>query len=228
MHQLTENVFQLDKAAGANAYLVVGVSGVDNGDGGAGDGDSAGVGVGVARSVLIDTGLGFGAEAVRAEIESARDLPPVTDIVLTHYDPDHAGAAAALQKTLGARVWIGRADAPILRQATKPPTRSRRMMGLFGKPRPPADLLEIGEESEIIPGLLAIPAPGHTPGHTIYTWRGVVFCGDAARLKDGRLMQFPSFLISDKVEAVESELLIASLRPRLVCPGHGKPGILSS
>jgi hydroxyacylglutathione hydrolase len=226
MHQLTENVFQLDKAAGANAYLVVGVSDVDDGDGGAGDGDGAGAGV--ARSVLIDTGLGFGAEAVRAEIESARDLPPVTDIVLTHYDPDHAGAAAALQKTLGARVWIGRADAPILRQATKPPTRSRRMMGLFGKPRPPADLLEIGEESEIIPGLLAIPAPGHTPGHTIYTWRGVVFCGDAARLKDGRLMQFPSFLISDKVEAVESELLIASLRPRLVCPGHGKPGILSS
>jgi hydroxyacylglutathione hydrolase len=221
MHQLTENVYQLDKAAGANAYLVVGVSGAGDSDG---DGDD---GAGVARSVLIDTGLGFGAEAVRAEIEVARDLPPVTDIVLTHYDPDHAGAAAALQKTLGARVWIGRADAPILRQKTPPPTRSRRMMNLFGRPRPPADLLEIGEESEIIPGLLAIPAPGHTPGHTIYTWRGVVFCGDAARLKDGRLMQFPSFLISDKAEAVESELLIASLRPRLVCPGHGKPGILA-
>jgi glyoxylase-like metal-dependent hydrolase (beta-lactamase superfamily II) len=51
----------------------------------------------------------------------------------------------------------------------------------------------------------------------------VVFAGDAVRTSKGRLVQMPGFLISDKEEALATTRLIESLRPRLVCPGHGAP-----
>ena len=207
MRELTENVYALDKTAGANGYLVAGSG----------------------RSVLIDVGLASGAKAVLAELAGVHGrIPRVTDVVLTHYDPDHSGAAAALQDALGATVWIGREDAAILRGEVEPPTRARRLLKKITPMHPPAMLREIDVETSIVPGLSALPAPGHTPGHLILTWHGVVFCGDAVRVQDGRLVQFPSFLISDKDAALATTELITSLRPRLICPGHGKPDRLAA
>jgi glyoxylase-like metal-dependent hydrolase (beta-lactamase superfamily II) len=56
----------------------------------------------------------------------------------------------------------------------------------------------------------------------------VVFAGDAVRISKGRLVQMPAFLISDKDEALATARLIESLRPRLVCPGHGAPDRLTA
>ncbi len=207
MQQLTDGVFRLQKARGANAYLVA-------------DGE---------RSVVIDTGIRSGAPGLIAELAAARhEVPPVTEIVLTHYDPDHAGSAAALQRHTGARVWLGAADAAILRGETPPPTRTRRAFALRGQADEPSGLAELSddEETEVVPGLFAVPAPGHTPGHHVVRWRGVVFSGDAVRLSKGRLAQFPGFLISDKEQALATAALIERMRPRLVCPGHGAPGRL--
>ncbi|WP_431279075.1 MBL fold metallo-hydrolase [Leifsonia poae] len=202
MRELTENVYALDKTAGAHGYLVAGSD----------------------RSVLIDPGLASGAKAVLAELAGAHSkIPRVTDVVLTHYDPDHSGAAPAIQDALGVTVWIGRADAAILRREVEPPTRARRMMKKVNPTAPPASLREIDGETSIIPGLSALPAPGHTPGHLILTWHGVVFVGDAVMVRGGRLRQLPGFLISDKDAALATTALIESLHPRLVCPGHGKP-----
>lgn len=209
MKQLTDGVFQLQKARGANAYLIA-----------AGD-----------RSVVIDTGIRSGGPGLIAELAGARhEVPPVTDIVLTHYDPDHAGAAAALQRQTGAKVWLGRADAAILRGETPPPTRSRRILALRVQADEPAGLAELPDdaEAEVVPELFAVPAPGHTPGHHVVSWHGVVFSGDAVRLSKGALEQFPAFLISDTGQALETAALIAGMRPRLVCPGHGAPGLLAA
>jgi glyoxylase-like metal-dependent hydrolase (beta-lactamase superfamily II) len=79
----------------------------------------------------------------------------------------------------------------------------------------------------VAPGLLAIPAPGHTPGHLILSFRGVAFVGDAVLIRNGRLRQLPGPLISDKKDALATADLIASLHPRLVCPGHGSPDRLA-
>lgn len=207
MRRVIEGVHRLGKARAGNSYLIE-----------AGD-----------RAVLVDTGLSSGAAAVVAELGAFRSR--LTDVVLTHYDPDHVGAAAAVQRETGARVWLGAADARILRGQERPPTAMRRVMqrmGWLGRPQVP-ELTELPDDAEtvIAPGLVAVPAPGHTPGHHIVRWRGVAFIGDAARIADGRLVHFPGFLISDRDQADATIAAIAASRPRLVCPGHGLPDRLA-
>ena len=209
MQQLTGGVYRVQSSRGGNAYIVE----TEN------------------RVVLIDTGLASGADAILGEIRAER-LPPVTDVVLTHYDPDHAGAAAAIQRASEARVWLGAADARILRGVELPSTRARRTMmrmNRFGTTEVP-ELSELpdDEETELAPDLFAVPAPGHTPGHHIVRWRGVLFIGDAARIGNGRLVHFPRLLISDRTQADETLALIAASHPRLVCPGHGSPDRLDA
>ncbi|MGN7798853.1 MBL fold metallo-hydrolase [Leifsonia sp. 22587] len=209
MQLLTEGVYRLQKATGANAYLI------DTGE----------------SSVVVDTGTRGGASALAAELRDERGVSPVTDIVLTHYDPDHAGTAAVLQRQTGARVWIGERDARILRGQDAPPTRFRRFLArVWPRSEVPADLQELSatEETEVAPGVVAIPAPGHTPGHVIVAWRGIVFAGDSVRVSKGRLVQMPGVLTSDRAQAEETERLIAARSPRLVCPGHGKPGRITA
>ncbi|WP_348789787.1 MBL fold metallo-hydrolase [Leifsonia sp. NPDC080035] len=208
MREVTDSIHRLDAARGGNAYLVE-----------AGD-----------RSVLVDTGLASGGEKVVAELAAARILP-VMDVVLTHYDPDHVGAAAAVQRATGATVWLGAADVRILRGDALPPTRTRRAMlrmRWLGKPElPELTALPDDAETEIVPGLVAAPGPGHTPGHHIVWWRGAAFIGDAARVSGGRLVNFPGFLISDRAQADATIAAISASRPRLILPGHGVPDRLA-
>jgi glyoxylase-like metal-dependent hydrolase (beta-lactamase superfamily II) len=208
MREVIPGVHQLQSARAGNAYLI------EEGD----------------RSVLVDTGLRSGADAVVRELAAAR-VPTLTDVVLTHYDPDHVGAAAAVQRATGARVWLGAADARILRGEDPAPTRMRRTMqraGWLGRPELP-QLTELPDdaETEVAPAVFAVPAPGHTPGHHLVRWRGVAFIGDAARVSGGRLVHFPGFLISDRAAADATLAAIAGSGPRLVCPGHGAPARLA-
>jgi glyoxylase-like metal-dependent hydrolase (beta-lactamase superfamily II) len=207
MRELIDSVHRLDGARGANAYLI--------------EADD--------RSIVVDTGVPSGAKRLVAELEAAR-IPAITDVVLTHYDPDHVGAAAAVQRATGATVWLGAADARILRGEVAPPTRTRRMMRRFNRPGR-ADLPQVTElpddaEFEVAPGVVAIPAPGHTPGHHVVRWRGVAFIGDAGIMSRGRLINLPAMLISDKGQADATLAAITAMRPRLVLPGHGRAGRL--
>jgi glyoxylase-like metal-dependent hydrolase (beta-lactamase superfamily II) len=207
MREVIEGLYRMDAARAGNAYLIE----VDE------------------RAMLVDSGLSSSAKAVVAELSAAR-IPRVTDVVLTHYDPDHVGGAAAVQRATGATVWLGAADARILRGEVPPPTRTRRAMmrvGWLGRAELP-ELTELpdDQEIEVAPGVVAVPAPGHTPGHHLVRWRGVAFIGDAGRLSRGRLVHFPDFLISDRAAADATLAAITASRPRLVLPGHGAPGRL--
>ncbi|WP_308468229.1 MBL fold metallo-hydrolase [Rathayibacter soli] len=201
------SLYQLERPRAGNAYLIE----LDD------------------RSVLVDTGLPSSAGAVVSELAGAR-IRPITDIVLTHYDADHMGGAAAVQNATGARVWLGAADIAIVRREAAPSTRMRRWMlnsGFLGR----ADLPEFTElpdhdEVEIAPGVTAVPAPGHTPGHHVVRWSGVAFIGDAARISRGRLVRLPNFLTSTRPQAEMTIQAITASHPRLVCPGHGRPGPL--
>ncbi|MBW8871641.1 MAG: MBL fold metallo-hydrolase [Leifsonia sp.] len=207
MRELIDSVHRLDGARGANAYLI--------------EADD--------RSIVVDTGVPSGAKRLVAELEAAR-IPAITDVVLTHYDPDHVGAAAAVQRATGATVWLGAADARILRGEVAPPTRTRRMMRRFNRPGR-ADLPQLTElpddaEFEVAPGVVVVPAPGHTPGHHLVRWRGVAFIGDAGIMSRGRLINLPGMLISDQGQADATLAAITAMRPRLVLPGHGRAGRL--
>ena len=204
MHQLTDQVWWVSEALGAHCYLI----------------DDPG------RLVLIDPGLSLGLNRVaRALHESGRSPRAVTHLLLTHYDGDHAQAAAEWQRRTGASVWLGAADAAILTGAVAVPTPFRRLMaGLMGVPELPGGLHLIQQQDEILPGVQAIPTPGHTPGHFAFTYAEVAFIGDSAMVtKQGELTGMPGFLNCDPVAAARSLALVDSLDVAWRCAGHSAP-----
>ncbi|MCP2031018.1 glyoxylase-like metal-dependent hydrolase (beta-lactamase superfamily II) [Okibacterium sp. HSC-33S16] len=208
MRLIADNVFQLEKSKGANGYVV-------RGEG---------------RTAVVDPGMASGYHGVLAELRDARNRTGVvTDIVLTHYDVDHAQVAKRLQATLEVPVWMGTADAAILRGDVQPPTRFRRLLDRVAHSDYPENVTEITGTLEIFQGLLAFPTPGHTPGHIALRWQSVLLTGDSVSVtKDGDIKQFFARpVISDKAMARTTEKL---LRERIrtdkiewICAGHNPP-----
>jgi glyoxylase-like metal-dependent hydrolase (beta-lactamase superfamily II) len=135
--------------------------------------------------VLADTGLGAGSQnagAIQARLEMAGIRPQDVDtVVFTHAHPDHIGGAvsfrnprAPLPAFPNARhvmaeaewdFWTStRADLRALRVGddVKTAMRSTARSGLLAL-RHQMEL--IAGEIEIVPGVRALAAPGHTPGH---------------------------------------------------------------
>ncbi|KHL03968.1 MBL fold metallo-hydrolase [Sinomonas humi] len=200
MESIYPSVYRLQRSAGSNGYLLL-------------DDD---------RVAVVDPGLPAGGGKVLEELRSAGLLDRVTDVLVTHADLDHVGAAAAVQGATGARVWLGRADAEILEGKRQPATRFRRLLARRKTPEITRglELLEGGEEP--FPGVMTIATPGHTPGHMVFTFGDVVFAGDAVRGSNDGLRLMPGFLTSDPREAKASLELIAGLGARWLCPGHGR------
>lgn len=203
MQPLTSNTWRLSASVGANAYLVR-IAG---------------------RLLLVDPGLELGLHRVARDVRAAGFAPrSVTDILLTHYDPDHAGAAYEWQRRTDATVWLGGDDVDILQGRTKPPTALRRAMALPGLPKLPHNLRRLEEGTEIAPGLTAVPTPGHTPGHFAFVTDEIAFIGDAANTDStGWLAPFPVALMSDLSAGLRSRDRLAGLDVAWFAPGHTPP-----
>ena len=206
MESIYPSAYKLEHSAGSNGYAVV-------------DDDAV---------ALVDPGMPAGSGRVIEELRNAGLLDRVTDVLVTHADLDHVGAAAAVQGATGARVWLGRADAEILEGKRPPATWFRRLLARREAPEVAGglELLDGGEEP--FPGVKAIATPGHTPGHMVFTFEEVVFAGDAVRGTDKGLRLMPRALTSDLSEAKASLALIAGLGARWLCPGHGRIRELSA
>lgn len=198
MKQITPGVWRLDSATGANGYLV------DNGHG----------------LTVIDPGMNGGASKVANEVSP---LGPVRQILLTHYDVDHAGAAAALQRHFDVPVYIGAEDESILRRRSRPTTALRRVMTTVGRVEVPTDLRVIAGDDEVVPGIRTITSPGHTPGHRSFLAHDVLFVGDAATAKPGEgITPFAQFLHTDKERAARTVIALRELHAMWAAPGHGR------
>jgi glyoxylase-like metal-dependent hydrolase (beta-lactamase superfamily II) len=202
MQHLTAGVFWLTRAVGAHCYWL------DAGD----------------RVVIIDPGLKAGLNRVARELRDAGRSPyEVTDILLTHYDVDHAGAAAEWQRRTGARTWIGAADAAILTGALTPSTPFRRLTASVGLPELPANLHLLDGDAELWPGVVALHTPGHTPGHHAYRAGDVLFAGDAARARDGHLEPMAPMLMTDVRRGLADLARLRAIDVRWYCCGHTDP-----
>lgn len=153
-----------------------------------------------AETVLIDTGLGRrtpGFGGVAAGLRSLGVAPEaVTTILMTHLHRDHVGGlldddgarafpraglvaseletAYWLDGGMAARVSEDKRDAFLVAQAAL---------------RPYADVIRrIDGETEVLPGITAIPLAGHTHGHTGYLIASggeqVLFWGDIVHFPD--------------------------------------------
>lgn len=129
------------------------------------------------RRIMIDAGFGSPRGRLLAEM-SAANLPPesISDIFVTHIHPDHVGG---LPDFPNAGIHIARDE---YEAWVKDPARKN-----LAKYLPDEKALALfAYDTELLPGLLALKVPGHTPGHTVFRMGDRYFVGDlvhAARLQ---------------------------------------------
>jgi glyoxylase-like metal-dependent hydrolase (beta-lactamase superfamily II) len=179
------------------------------------------------EATLVDTGYVTHAPQTLALVEHALRGRPLDRIVNTHLHSDHCGGNAALRHAFGSRIAIPVFEADKVR-AWDEDALSYRATGqqcarfTFDETIAPGDSLAMGDLQ-----WQALSAPGHDP-HALLFWcadEEILLSGDAL-WQNGFGVIFPELAGEPGFDEVRATLdLIASLRPRLVVPGHGAPFI---
>jgi glyoxylase-like metal-dependent hydrolase (beta-lactamase superfamily II) len=134
------------------------------------------------KLVLIDTGAGEtfgpGLNKLQANLKSAGYQPEQVDMVLiTHMHPDHLGGLFLQGKRMfpNATVYAGKADAAFWldeAEMNKVPTEQQQFFRDAQSNINPyvqsGQFKPILGDTQLAPGIRAVEAHGHTPGHTIY------------------------------------------------------------
>ncbi len=186
------------------------------------------------RLAIVDTGFGSNVDAILDEVAAVGGGRPVSAILLTHDHYDHAGSALELRRRTGATVAAGAADCRLNGDGKwtmdAPTGRShvaRFASHLLWRGRAaglPVDL-PLDGETEVLPGIRAIPTPGHTHGSYCYvsTRAGAAFVGDMVIGHRSGLSR-PMALTNAAGALYEASLAsFAGVAPPVGCPGHGHP-----
>jgi glyoxylase-like metal-dependent hydrolase (beta-lactamase superfamily II) len=191
---------------------------------------------------LIDAGLPGSAPTIAAAIRQAGyQTADLRRLVLTHFHPDHVGAAADIADWGDVEVLAHQADAPFIRdQAAGPPpdladwerplydqVTSQATSEVAQEPPTPPRIdreLNDGDELAFGDGAVAVGVTGHKPRRIVshLTHHHVLFAGDAAaRRPDGAVMC--GVFNVDRAQAAASFRRLAALDVAVACFGHGEP-----
>ena len=183
---------------------------------------------------LVDPGLLKNVDSILKNIATLGFSPRALRWVInTHAHFDHAEADASFQR-LGAKILIGRADAPAIEKETL--VTARHVLPSAGPRASVAVKADhpVDEGEQLVLGdktFTAISTPGHTPGSTCYLLtiegRNILFGGDTV-LYDYRL-GFQGTVFADDVAYLASFkklerfwlTLGKPLRFDILLPGHG-------
>jgi len=177
--------------------------------------------------VLFDTGSDPGGSTVDTALSALHaGRNDVTDIFLTHGHGDHVAAAGAFG---GAHVHLGQGDVPFVEGHAPWDSLLLRVMAkgmgvpsfTVSSPLNGVQTIDLGDGKTV----KAIPVPGHTPGSYVFLFDGVLFSGDTAVFKQGRLDRGPGLFDSngEQVKASVSALKqqLGGVEIAAVCTGHG-------
>ena len=193
---------------------------------------------------LVDTGLGLPDARDRwaAELET---LPgPIARIFVTHFHPDHVGAARDLAELTGAPVAQGRLDYEQCALVWGGDDWSEVLVDWFHRHGVPAEVTselveqgslyrpfirfqpdpELLEPGDLVDGWEAVAAPGHADGQLMLHRDGTLVAAD--HLLDrisptvGLWPQSRPDPLGDYLDALEETI---ALEPTLAVAGHGEP-----
>ncbi len=171
---------------------------------------------------LVDAGAPGRGPALHRELDAAGIR--IERIILTHGDPDHAGASDYLRRATGAPVWASLAERPLIDRSGWPAVSLHRRLllrGFFrGTPSPTIDRWIDG--SDVVDGVAVLPTPGHTPGHLALEWEGWLLAGDAF-VTGQRFRESPRLFTIDRSTARRSIEEVLARSPRAASSSHGRP-----
>jgi glyoxylase-like metal-dependent hydrolase (beta-lactamase superfamily II) len=193
---------------------------------------------------IVDTGLGLPDARERWTAELAELDGPVANVVVTHFHPDHVGAAGDLAELTGAPVAQGRVDygqcelvwggddwAAVLvawfhrHGVPDDVTRELIEQGSLWRPfiryQPDPRLLDPGD---CVDGWRAVAAPGHADGQLMLLRDGVLVAADhllgTITPTVGLWPRSRPDPLGDYLGALEATI---ALDARIALPGHGDP-----
>ena len=193
---------------------------------------------------LVDTGIGLpdAKESWAAELEQVSG--PVARIFVTHFHPDHVGAAADLHELTGAPVYQGSLDYAQCELVWGNPLWSERLLEWFQLHGAPPEVTGelVGQSSvyrpfiryqrdpilvtagERLDGWELVAAPGHADGQLCLLKDGILVAADHLL---GRITPtvglWPASRadpLGDYLSALETTI---ELQPDIALPGHGEP-----
>lgn len=197
--EIAENVYQLDCSKRSHVFLIK--SDVN---------------------ILIDTGMPGLAGQILSELGSLGVAAgSIQKILLTHHDVDHIGNAKRLQEATGAELWASKEDMPYITGAKNRPG-LKHVIQTIVRPQKPI-VSGCYTANQHFGEIGVISAPGHTPGHSIFQYRKVLFIGDLFKVLDGRFRLLPEFMNWNQEEVKKSISLLKDLDYEWICPSHGQP-----
>jgi glyoxylase-like metal-dependent hydrolase (beta-lactamase superfamily II) len=191
--------------------------------------------------MVVDTGLGL--PDAHERWERVLDGKHVARIFVTHFHPDHVGAAAVVAGITGAPVLQGAADfeqcrrawgggstgrlADYMRRHGLPDDEVERLRGQEGMLRAVVHAAadpDIVGEGDTVDGWQVLHLPGHADGHLALLRDDVLLAGDTILTPiTPAVGVYPDARENPLRDYLASLRRIAELAPRVALSGHGQP-----
>ena len=142
----------------------------------------------------------------------------IESIFITHGHSDHIMGLDEVRKATGAKVYISKADEPMLKDA------DRNLSMFIGQNKTFAGADENFTDGQelVVAGIKfkILATPGHTPGGVCILADNVVFCGDTVFAESIGRTDLPGGSYEDIIKSIKEKILPLADNVQLL-PGHG-------